>query len=235
MNYQLITNYDVLQTFIDLLPDANSNEKYLIHLMARKKYNTSGCIITKDYDFKKVITSKKHMISDIERLQIELGKWTFNDEIIHQNHITVYIQPNPRCVRKAARELQRKIVDSLLDNGRLNIIRMYEEYLHKESSNKKYYVLDIDPIEKNTIIDIEELLSFFKSILTFIPLILKSKNGYHVLVETDLIPLHLNKGGKWHNDIRNNTAKTFQVTPIGDGLCVLPGTVQSNFSPYIIT
>ena len=42
MNYQLITNYDVLQTFIDLLPDANSNEKYLIHLMARKKYNTKS-------------------------------------------------------------------------------------------------------------------------------------------------------------------------------------------------
>ena len=101
INYKIISDYEKLNSFIELLPDNNKDERYMLYLFARKKYNYVEGLNADKCQLKRVMCHKKDIVKSLEQLQIEEGKWTFDDIIIPQNNLVVYIQPNPRCLKKS--------------------------------------------------------------------------------------------------------------------------------------
>lgn len=231
INYKIISDYEKLNYFIELLPDNNKDERYMLYLFARKKYNYIEGLTADKCQLKRVMCHKKDIVKSLEQLQIEEGKWTFDDITIPQDNLVVYIQPNLRCLKKAARKTQSEIVDNLLDNGNLNIKSLFYNNLQKYASNKTFYLLDIDK-KPDIEINEDELLNWLKLCIGFNPIIIKTKNGYHVLIETILLTESFKN--KWFNNLINNLPVSFDRTLNGDSLCVIPGTIQANFEPYMI-
>ena len=117
INYKIISDYEKLNSFIELLPNNNKEERYMLYLIARKKYNHIEGLAADKCQLKRIMCHKKDIVKSLEQLQIEVGKWTFDDIIILQDNLVVYIQPNLRCLKKAARKTQSEIVDNLLDGN----------------------------------------------------------------------------------------------------------------------
>jgi hypothetical protein len=231
INYKIISDYEKLNSFIELLPNNNKDERYMLYLFARKKYNHVEGLIADKCQLKRIMCHKKDIVKSLEQLQIEEGKWTFDDIIIPQDNLVVYIQPNSRCLKKAARKTQSEIVDNLLGGGNLNVKSLFYNNLQKYASDKRFYLLDIDK-KPDIEIDENELLDWLKLCIGFIPLIIKTKNGYHVLIETILLAESFKS--KWFNNLNNNLPNSFERTLNGDNFCVIPGIIQANFEPYMI-
>lgn len=227
---KIITNRDALEQFINLLPNNKEEERYMLYLFARKKYNYVEGLKADKCQLKRIMCRKKDIVDCLEKLEVK--QYKFGDILIPQDNLVVYIQPNPRDMRKAARETQSQTVTNLLDSGNLNVKSIFYNEMQKYAKDKRFFMLDVDWETSFKEEDLELLTNILTEILGYTPLRLKTKNGVHVLIETEKI-ISANKN-KWYNSVKAIKNNNFKITMSADNMCVIAGAIQANFSPYIL-
>lgn len=230
--YKIINNRQHLIDFIDWLPILEDNETYYLSLFARKKYCSDLIKSNDKTQLKRFISSKEQMLNKIEQLELPMGRWILKDTVAPQESLVLYINPNPRCMKKATEMIGKKCWD-LIKNKNYNI---HTEVLFciQQSKGRGCYV-DFDIDSKS--ID----LNLIKSIIPRDAYsILETRGGYHLLVDPQLAdkPFYTtwngvkskNQTNDWYIQIK----RMFQVDQVGDQMIPVPGCVQGGFVPRFV-
>lgn len=220
MNYHIIKDEDKLKEFIDWLPELEVNEKYYVSLFARKKYCEKKIKSNDKTQLKRFTSNKDRLFEKIKQLECEVGGYSLRNGIIApQESLVLYINPNPRDMKKATFGLMKKCVDLLQSDG--NGYNIHAEVLSCiQKSKSKSHFCDFDIDTKN--IDLSKLSDILPPNSYKI---LETRGGYHILVNTRLAPKT-----KWHLAIR----ETFNVDQIGDQLIPVCGCYQGGFVPRFV-
>jgi hypothetical protein len=176
-----MTKHDLIKEKV--LKFENDKEVYLMILIPRSKDNhivqSQETMHTFVRTLKKVEDCDKFM-EELIILGSKLGL-TYN----------LYLNVNPRCVMKSYHALKKKMAewDYHLINGDMDSVRSikkldryWQTCLQFESSKSvcNYFLIDVDTKDENTL---KLLRNFFKFNGVVEELIVKTRNGYHLLVK----------------------------------------------------
>lgn len=219
MNYTIISDEEALKSFIDWLPELEDNEKYFVSLFARKKYCEELIKSNDKTQLKRFTATKENLFTKIKQLECEVGNYKLRDRDVPQESLVLYINPNPRNMKKATYKLITKCVKMLEHNA--DNFNIHAEALSAIQSTKgKSHFCDFDIDQKD--IDLTLLAGILdKSVYN----IVETRGGYHLLVKTRLVPKT-----KWHQQIR----ELYNVDQVGDQLLPVPGCVQGGFIPKML-
>jgi hypothetical protein len=230
MNYEIIRDIEKLNAFLDLLPKNTDDERYLLFLFARKKYHPLPGLTADKCQLKRILCHKKEIVSELSKLEVKQGLYKFDDLIIPQENLVVYIQPNPRSLKKAMRISLQEGMDHLLDGGNLNLKSIFYNNCQKHVSKKYFYTLDVDfnrPLDRNIVV--EEI----KKLVGDVGIYLATRNGIHGLLELDKLDAEFKN--TWFKNLSSKKWDGFEITMNADNPCVIPGCIQSIHTPYIIS
>ena len=117
MNYQIIKNEEKLRSFIDWLPELGPNEKYYCCLFSRKKYSDEDIQASDKTQLKRFLSSKERLFEKIKQLEVEEGSYRLKKIGAPQESLALYINPNPRDLKKASFEGIIELTRSLQNNN----------------------------------------------------------------------------------------------------------------------
>ena len=223
MNYKIIIDKDAMLEFIDGLPDLTVDEKYYFCLFGRKKYCKDIKYIKSDKtQLSRHVARKERIFTKIQQMECELDAYTQGDTSIPQEAIALYINPNPRCLRKAALEGLKKLADVIA----LNAIGFDPQAelmscIQRSISRKVWSDFDIDTKEEGTLEKVQDILQDKNCYR-----ILESRGGYHILVELSKIPEGIKK--VWYKQL----ASLADIQ--GDCMLPVPGSYCGGFTPKFI-
>ncbi len=220
MTYQIIKDADLLRAFIDWLPDLEEGEKFYCCLFARKKYLPSMKSSDKS-QLRRFLSDKKRLFNKIEQLEAKLGAYKIKGEPAPQEALVLYINPNPRGLKKASFESIIQLTELLKrDSRNFNPQQEVMSVIQRTVGQKIYLDFDIDDKD----FDLDQLNGVVNhSCLT----IVQTRGGYHVLVKlSEVLPQY---------------KKTFYqgmlalgVDQTGDQLLPVPGCTQGGYMPRFI-
>lgn len=223
MNYEIIKDEQLLKDFINWLPELENDETYYVCLFARSKYCDNE--ITSDKQQLKRFTSKKEYLFDkIKQLEIEKGVYKHKGNYIPERALALYINPNPRSFELAAKKSLKEFADKVTQpyDG-YNPHQLVLSNIQKSSSKKRYMDFDFDDVTYEFLV--EELKNKINNDCINI---LKTRGGFHVLIEMSKIDPHYKK--TWYNSI-----KSIQGSDVtGDNLIPVVGCTQGEFIPYFM-
>lgn len=215
-NYKIIADEEKLDEFIDFLPELKESETWYLQLFARKKYLPYGTIQSGQQSLARFVCKKDRLKEKIRRLEIPLGRYKNRDVVLPQEALVLYMNPNPRCHEKAAKNLLKVLADK--------VTKKYEHYntyhlamteLHKACSRKVFIDFDFDNIKFE---DIEDKIR--EHINPEAATIVNTRGGFHLLIRLDKVEEQYRK--TWHRNISSLGADV-----IGDCLLPIPGCFQS--------
>jgi hypothetical protein len=224
VNYQIIKNMDLFLDFIDFLPDLETNETYYVCLLARSKYVLGHGLASDKSQLKRVTATKKTLVDKVRQMEVAVGCYKKGEDVVPQESLALYLTPNPRCFVKATRT-------SLIQFAHL-ITQKYNGYnphqevmsqIHKSCSRKVFIDFDFDTNDFEVIRN--KLLTVVNHDCLFF---LKTKNGFHVLVEVGKIHSRYEKS--WYRNIASIPGCDVK----GDNMIPVPGCVQGDFVPHFV-
>ncbi len=225
-NYQIVTDEVELQKFVDFLPDLGPTETFYFCLFSRNKYCREVKHISSDKaQLKRFVTNKERMINKIKQLQIEVGEYyQYRNETrveIPQEALALYINPNPRCMKKAIIPTIKKLLDiyQTATEG-YNIQAETLSQIQKARSRNVYYNVDFD-INKTEFKKIREQVDSFGVLGKWI----ETRGGFHYLVDMDKTT-----DNRWYQKFKQIPG----VEMLTDTMLPVPGTYQGGFTPKII-
>lgn len=223
MNYQVIIDEDALKAFIDELPDNTVDERYYFCLFARKKYCKDIKYIKSDKSqLARKVATKDRLFGKIRQMECKLGSYLQDDVSIPQEALALYINPNPRCMKRASIQCLQRLANIIgQDSPGFNPQAEAMSCIQRSCSRKVWTDFDIDTKEPGTLEKVQEILvdrSCYK--------VLESRGGYHVLVDTKKVPAEAGK--MWYPNLK----KFADV--VGDCMLPMPGTYQGGFVPRFI-
>ena len=219
--YQLIYSEELIQEFLDLLPEENEDEIYYLSLFARKKYCPELIWSNDKTQLKRLTSKKKDVIKKIKQLEVDYGLYDLNGRIVPQESLVIYIHPNPRSQLKAARDLLRKLTDIICDNSKG--FNVYQEALSAlQKSKSKGYFIDFDIDVNKTIFDPNII---YESINKDSVTLIETRGGYHCLIEAAKIE------DKYRKTFYQSLKQYSDVE--GDCFIPIPGTIQGGFNVTI--
>lgn len=227
MNYQVIADKDKLKEFIEWLPELESNEKYYVSLLARKKYSDGQSKTHDKAQLKRFTANKSRLLDKITQLEVPLGAWKMQGDPAPQITLALYITPNPRCL-KTATELMGKRCWDLMKQGQYNIHAEALSCIQKSPSRTCFVDFDIDSKEVN--LD-QNWLN--EAVGEGNYAIVETRGGYHLLIRPEAATNYrkTNFGDKnWYQLIK----KQYPVDQSGDQLIPVVGAVQGGFVPKFI-
>ena len=222
-NYQVIVDEEALKSFIDELPDSDVNERYYFCLFARKKYCRDIKYIKSDKSqLARKIATKDRLFGKIKQMECALGSYLQDDVDIPQEALALYINPNPRCMRKATIQCLQNLAKVIgQDSPGFNPQAEAMSCIQRCPSRRIWSDFDVDTKDIDILRVCEEILedhNCFK--------ILETRGGYHVLVKTKEVPSHKQK------TFYKELAKFSDIT--GDCMLPAPGTYQGGFVPRFL-
>lgn len=223
MNYKVVVDRDILNKFIDWLPDLKDHEVYYISLMARKKYCPNVPYLKTDKSQLKRVTSKKEYIVDkLLQMECEIGTYKQKDIVVPQEALAVYITTNPRDLNKATIQSLKKFADLVTKPySGYNPHQEVMSEIQKAKSKTYFYDLDFDNMTLDDIKNnLEGKINF--NCLHF----LQTRGGFHVLIEIEKVANEFKRN--WYNNILKNGV----VDNSGDTLIPIPGCYQGGFVPF---
>lgn len=228
MNYEIIRDKGELLRFINWLPEISDGEKFYVSLFSRKKYDTTGLLKSDKNQLKRFVSNKEMLYDKIKQLEIELGSYKFEGKSIPNETLAIYITPNPRSTHKAAIDSMVEIAKKLKNNDIIyNPHSIALNSLQTSPSRKIYFDIDIDrKKEYKGVLVYHDIISFFKNKINdeALKTIIKTRGGYHVLIELDKVNETFKKS--WYKNITENKNDMFDITMNSDNLIPIPGCLQ---------
>lgn len=221
MNYEIIKDERLLREFIDWLPALEKDEKFYCCLFARKKYMPGEVKSSDKAQLRRFLSDKDRLLSKIRQLETTLGAYQLKERDAPQDALVLYINPNPRDLKKATFDSIIELTQ-LLKNGRENLNPHQEvmSCIQRSTGRKLYLDFDIDDQD----FDLNRLNGIVNpDALT----VLQTRGGYHVLVELARIEAELKRS--FYKDML-----ALGVDQTGDQLLPVPGCVQGGFMPRFI-
>jgi hypothetical protein len=226
MNYSIVTDKVELKKFIDFLPELDGEETYYLCLFARNKYCREVKHISSDKaQLKRFVTNKERMFNKIKQLEVEVGEYyQYRNGIrtdIPQEALALYINPNPRSMRKAIISSIKKLLDiyETATEG-YNIVQEVLSQVQKAKSRNVVYNVDFD-IDKSRFQEVKDLVTTFGINGWWI----ETRGGYHYLVD-----LLTTEEKNWYQKF----IQIEGVEMIKDTMLPVPGTYQGGFTPKFI-
>lgn len=222
MNYKIIKDEKILIDFINWLPELQSNEMYYVALFARKKYLST---LKSDKAQLKRFTSRKDLLfAKIKQLECEIGSYKQDGIAIPNEALGLYISVNPRNVEKATKNALKKFADliTLPYNGYNPQSEVLNE-IQKATGKNHFFDFDFDNV------DLETVVSEIDKHIENCYKVLKTKNGFHVIVDLEKIDT-FNKSKIWYQAL----SKIPGCDVRGDNLIPVPGCSQADFIPFFI-
>lgn len=227
MNYQVITQPELLTEFIDtVLPNLEPHEKFYVCLFARAKYCKDITHISSDKaQLKRFVATKENLYNKISQLETSFGTYLQKGIAIPQEALALYISINPRNMKKASVNLLVKLAQSIANNDpEPNCHQEALSQIQKSKSRTIYVDFDIDS-KSYTPAYIADTLDLILG-KTAKYEILITRGGYHVLIEPSTVEEKFKK--TWYQEM----SKLFDVDQIGDQMIPVPGTYQGGFTPH---
>lgn len=225
--YRIIQDESELDSFIqNVLPDLEKDECFYVSLFARKKYSPELIWSSDKSQLKRLTCTKETLKQKLRQLEISKGCYILGNKPAPQESLVVYIHPNPRSQKQAARILLKKMADLIADNNSgFNVQAESLSAIQKSRGQRPYVDFDFDLKDKNEIpLIISNVLSFInKDAVTFV----ETRGGLHVLIKTKLIEDEYKK--TWHPNI---SALGSDVQ--GDCMLPIPGCCQGGSIPRIL-
>ena len=220
--YEIIKDETALREFIEWLPDHSNEECYFYSLFCRVKYADSmrksggGNLLFRG------ISDKKSLFRKFQQLECPIGAYQKKDEIVPQESLALYINPNPRSLYKASLNTLSSLVDNIKKDHRT--ASPHKEALsciQTSPADKVFLDFDVDDKEEGTLQMVREILDGIS------PEIIETRGGYHVLVRHKDIPNILDKNG-WHNRMAR-ISDTY-----GDVMVPVIGSHHGGFIPKFV-
>lgn len=233
-HYKIVQNPHELEAFIDFLPECNKNEQFYVSLLARSKYLADRSSIKSDKQALKRFTSTKSMLyTKIKQLETGFGNYFLDGKAIPQEALALYIMPNPRDLQLAGKNLLISLANLITKeyNG-WNPHKEAMNEIQKTSSNRRFIDFDYDTDATEEEFGQHHLSDVWpetKFLINHDALkIVKTRGGFHVLVEVDKVDPKYKK--VWYQSL----SKGADVR--GDCLLPVPGCVQGplDFMPYMM-
>ena len=176
MNYQIISDKEKLLAFIDWLPELEADEKFYCCLFARKKYCADQIKSNDKTQLKRFLSDKARLYQKIKQLEVPIGAYQLKDIPAPQESLALYINPNPRNLKKATFDGIIKLTQLLKnDNKNFNPHAELLSIIQKTISRKIYLDFDVDFKD----FDFDQL----KDIINLSCMdIVETRGGYHLLV-----------------------------------------------------
>lgn len=237
MNYTIVKDKEEFEKFLNWLPDTSENSKFYFCLMARKKYKKTEGLRADKGVLKRFTASKEQALNKIKKLEVELGSYEIEGLKINQESLVLYATANPRDMHKAGLKTAKELISMVADGRTIYNPQSIALNQIQVTGIKKYFDIDLDLKEGqelshldlwNVILDNDLINS-----TAINGNIIKTRGGYHILVELDKISESYKK--KWFNSFSQLKDERFTIMMNGDNMTPVPGCVQSDFVPYLIS
>lgn len=227
MNYKIITDIEKLEQFINWLPNLEKDEVFYFALFARKKYLRKDQVDLLKSDKAQLArgtATKDRLISKIKKLEVPLGTYTIGDKPVPENTLALYITPNPRCLRRASLKTAKMVLEDI-DKGRVRNPKAIAMDAIQVSKSKTFIVdFDFDIVNENYDKHIGDIVYEATGNEDCFN-ILKTRGGYHVLVDPSLAT-----DKKWYQNLTKNN----NIDQTGDLLLPVAGCIQGGSTPKFI-
>ncbi len=222
MNYKIIQDEQLLNSFIDWLPELEKGEIFYITLFARKKY--CDVKISDKAQLKRFTSNKEFLFNKIKQLECEVGSYTSDGYSIPQEALALYIHPNPRSLEKAAKNSLIKFAELITkDYNGYNPHQVVMSEIQTSCSRKIHFDLDFDGVDYEKTIELVKQNINIDCVKT-----LMTRGGFHLLI--DLAKLDKKYEKNWYNAL----TKLEGCDVKGDNLAPVVGCSQGGFIPHFI-
>ena len=221
--YKVIHDLHALHQFIDWLPELGTTERYYIVLMARSKYiKGTTCPTARGSQLRRIVCNKSAKLSKIQQLEVPVGTYRDRDgNEISQEALALYINVNPRCLRKATRNATKRLLDMALDpESHCRCDHEVMSSVQRSKSRTCWVCFDIDDTEKHPMEDVSNHVN--QEAVSAI----ETRGGYHLMIDPKQIAPEFKQ-----------CCKTFSqwADVTGDMLSPLPGCYQGGHVPRLVT
>lgn len=233
--YEIIKDETELKKFIDFLPELKDGEKFMVALFARNKFGKTPGLTADKAQLKRFTSNKYDLIRKLKQLEVKIGAYTTGDITINQESLVVYITPNPRDMHKSGLKTILELTKFMVEGRTIfNPQSVALNMIQVTSTKKIYFDLDID-IQPNKLFSEEDLKLWLvdKINADAIGSIIKTRGGFHILINLHEISKEFSS--KWFNNFANGKNEFIDVTMNGDNMIPMPGCVQSESSPIMLT
>lgn len=227
MTYKIIQDENLLDQFIDWLPELQPNEVFYACLFARKKYSPEMVQSSDKTQLKRFLAKKTTLKDKIRQLECPVGSYALKGRPVPQESLVLYLNPNPRDVVRATYSGIKELVD-LLQNRSVGFNPVQEIMSCVQRSKSRTVWFDVDIDENDPAILAETIDKIRGSINPDCLKFVKTRGGIHCLVEVNKIEKSFAKS--WHNDI----CSLPNVDQTGDQLLPVVGCCQGGFVPYFM-
>lgn len=206
----LLKSYPELRRYIATLPDLKQNQMFQVKVVQRKKHTGEP---TKLLRWKFI-----RAMADIEPTIARLASEEYPD----QDNTVLYLNPSPRCGKKAAAMLTKLLVEKAVSNdmGNLDVIRMSLSAMDKANSRGDRVVFDFDGARFRD-------LQFLQGMINPNAVEgMKTRDGIHVHVTPSLVAPDYRKS--WYQAMR------VYADRVGDMLSPVPGTLQAGHFVHML-
>ncbi len=234
MNYEIIKDEKELLDFIEWLPELTVDETYYVCLFARSKYCKDIAHINTDKaQLKRFTSNRSRLIDKIRQLECPMHSYKQKENLVPQEALAIYINPNPRCNLKAARNGLVRLAQLIAgENHGYNMHQEMISEVQKAKSRMVYMDFDFD-VDKTELTANGIYTGLETAINPEAINLLESRGGYHVLVEISKV--HYEFKNKWYNGVKAvQQLHSSDVLNKGDNMMPIPGCTQGNFIPKFI-